>query len=184
MRFLFVILCLSFFFALPLSSTADAKGRDKCICSPNSFSSRWQEANAVFVGTVETITVAEKYVQYGNTETPVEVTLHVNDAYKGTKIDEKFILHTNLAIETCTGHPFEEKQKYLVFAYKRSEDKYEVWSMYNFPSDTWDVGGLCGGTKLFSDAATSEDLKEIAKMAEPPKPEKKPEGFMNNLFNQ
>ncbi len=183
MRFLFVTLCLSLLFTLPIAAVAEAKGKDKCICSPNSFSSRWNEANAVFVGTVDTITVAEKYVQYGNTETPVEVSLSVNDAYKGTKIGDTFLLHTNLAIETCTGHPFEEKQKYLVFAYKRSEDKYEVWSMYNFPSDTWDVGGLCGGTKLFTDAATSEDLNEIAKMSAPPAPEKKQPGFMNKLFN-
>ncbi len=73
----------------------------------------------------------------------------------GDEENNSFELHTSLQNLTCMGYPFEEGKEYLVYAYKRTADKLEKWSLYNYPSETYGVGGLCGGTN-YSDASSAE----------------------------
>lgn len=148
----------------PASARAD--GTDKCTCTPNTPEKRWQEADAVFVGTVESIVVSEEFKSVAFEDPPVEVTLLVDDAFKGTKTGEKFLLKTSLTRETCTGHPFEPWKKYIVFAYMRTAEKTESWSLYNYASGTYDVGGLCGGTKPITDKRTAWDVDMIQRELE------------------
>ncbi len=133
-----------------------------CTCTPASFSGRWRGAEAVFVGTVENISVVEALRVYGGGDLPVEVSLHVDAGFKTAQAGEKFVLKTSLTKDTCLGYPFRAGEKYLVFAYQRLAAEREDWSLYPFPSDTYGVGGLCGGTKPFDDSATGADLQMIA----------------------
>lgn len=173
------IFVLLFVFFLLLSSTVQAEP-DKCTCTAKSFDTRWNDSAAVFLGTVKSIKTVEKYVEYGNDDLPVEVTLSVDDAYKGTETGEDFVLHTSLTRGTCTGHPFEEGKKYLLFVYRREAETFEYWSLYDFPSGTYDVGGLCGGTKGIKDAETAVDMREIMKRIR--LTPKKEDGFLKNLM--
>lgn len=170
-------------FLLLLSSPAFSASQtaEKCTCTENTFDNRWNGAEAVFAGTVQKVEIVEKHVQYGNKDVPIEVSLYVDEAYKGAKTGGKFTLHTSLTHETCTGHPFRRGERYLIFAYLRREDTYELWSLYNFPSGTYDVGGLCGGTKEASDLGARADMKEIEKRTAPKK--EKDGGFMKGIFN-
>ena len=134
----------------------------KCVCAPRPLDARWKMATVIFTGTVRSIDVIKIQVQRGNVDLPVSVSLAVDDVYKGkVKSGEAFELQTNLTKETCTGHPFEKGRKYLVFAYERSEDVVEDWSLYPLPSGTFDVGGLCGGTKDMEDKTVPAEIEQL-----------------------
>lgn len=164
MRF---IALLALLLLAPVPALAqDAAPKDVCNCTEKAESSRWNEAFAVFTGTVREIEVIEKEVQYGNDDLPVKVTLAINDGYKNAKAGEEFVLHTNLARKTCMGHDFVLNRKYLVFAYERKQEVYETWSLYNFPSGTFDVGGACGGTKDLEDPRVIDDARFIKQQIE------------------
>lgn len=154
-------------------TSAGADGTDKCTCTPNTPEKRWQEADAVFIGTVESITVSKEFRSVAFVDPPVEVTLLVDEGFKGATSGGKFVLKTSLTRETCTGHPFEPWKKYIVFAYRRTAEELEPWSLYNYPSGTYDVGGLCGGTKPITDKRTAWDTDLIHRELEAAKKKKK-----------
>ena len=123
-----------------------------CQCGMPEFEMKWKEADAVFSGKVVTITPLEQYRKSSLDEIPVKVDIEIIQLFKG-KIKEKIIsLHTSLNDHTCTGYGFKLGESYLVYGYQRKAETYEHWSFYNFPSGTWDVGGLCGGTLPLAEA--------------------------------
>lgn len=181
MRFLkkiIFLLCLGTLLLFAEGACAQ-DGTQKCNCTPKTLEARRNDADAVFLGTVKNIEVVEKFVQYGTDDLPVTVTFLVDDGYKGAETGKTFTLHTSLTRETCTGHPFVKWKKYLVFAYARKEETYETWSLYNFPSGTFDVGGLCGGTKLITDPRAAQDVKILQNRAAPARKG----GVLRRLFN-
>lgn len=129
-----------------------------CLCETADIDARWRAAGAVFDGTVEEIRPVARYAPKPGMDPAVEVVLRVGEAFKGAATGEAFTLHTNLTKSTCMGHPFEQGESYLVFAYKRPAETRETRSLYNFPSGTWDVGGLCGGTQTLKNATAGEIL--------------------------
>ncbi|MEZ0261222.1 MAG: hypothetical protein ACAH80_09440 [Alphaproteobacteria bacterium] len=134
----------------------------RCACAPSKLDTRWKNATVIFTGSVSSIDVIKIQVQRGNVDLPVSVKLAVDDVYKGkVKSGSSFELQTNLTRETCTGHPFEKGRKYLVFAYERQEDVVEDWSLYPLPSGTFDVGGLCGGTKDMEDKTVPAEIEQL-----------------------
>ncbi len=137
----------------------------ECACLAFPLEQQWAQASAVFSGTIEEIKTVEKYYDINITDPAVEVILRVDKAFKGedAKEGETFTLFTNIARKTCCGHPFVQDEKYLVFAYLRETYQYRPWSLYNFPSGTYDVGGLCGGTMLLKDA--EDVLPKIKKLS-------------------
>jgi hypothetical protein len=154
-----------------------------CVCSPDPFENRWRAVNTVFTGTVESIDEMHEYLRKTNAhDIPVRVTLKVTDRFKGAaKKGETFMLQTSLTVDTCTGHPFEVGGEYLVWGYKREEGVYETWSLYNMPSGSYDVGGLCGGTKNMSDAKAADEIALIRKKLEE-EAEEKPQGLFDKMF--
>ena len=131
-----------------------------CACMESTFDKRWQRAESVFVGSVAAIKVFDKMRIPFLDDIPVEVTFDVESPFKGVEGEETvFVLNTNLTRRTCTGHPFEVGKKYLVFAYQRADGDPAAWSAYHYPVGSFDVGGLCGGTKSLDKAA--DDLKKI-----------------------
>lgn len=151
-----------FFFLAAVLFFQPAFAGINCGCAEESFDRRWEKADAVFIGTVKEVKVAESFTRYKEADLPVEVTLSIDTPYKkGEEGDEKtFVIHTSLTHYTCTGFPFEKDQKYLVFAYQRRAYDYIPQSLYKFPSGSYDVGGFCGGTKEFVKAES--DLQDIA----------------------
>ena len=77
----------------------------------------------------------------------------------GEEEKSSFTLHTSLQNLTCMGYPFKKGVEYLVYAYERRVDASEPWSLYNFPSETYGVGSLCGGTAEYRKA--KEEIKRI-----------------------
>lgn len=138
-----------------------ARPLSTCTCAADKLERRWDASVAVIAGTVTDIKVVDEYVNYGSKDLPVEVTLQVDDVYKGKKIGKTFTLFTSITKVTCTGHPFELGKKYLIFAYERQDAKFERWSLYEFPTGTYDVGGLCGGTQLFDETVLAQELADI-----------------------
>lgn len=117
-----------------------------CQCVPPTFETKWKTADAIFSGTVTAITPIEKYRKSPLDEMPVRVDIAITTLYKGS-FDKKTIeLFTSLNTHTCTGYAFKTGESYLIYGYQRKAETYERWSFYNFPSGTWDIGGLCGGT--------------------------------------
>lgn len=178
-----LIAIFSILVTLTLSAlAAQAAG---CACSPDPFENRWNKADVIFKGTVVKIKELPEYVRKGNAnDMPVSVILRVDEKYKGkAKVGGGFELETSLTRDTCTGHPFEEKQQYLIFAYQRADDTFEPWSLYNMPIGTYDVGGLCGGTKKI-DAAAGDDMSAIQKkLAEEPE-EKPSKNLLDNMLGK
>lgn len=159
-----VLTLLALLIALPPAPVLakDPRPEAACACAPRPLEARWKEATAIFTGTITSIEVIKIQVQRGNVDLPVKVKLAVDDVYKGElKSGETFELQTSLTRETCTGHPFEDRRKYLVFAYVRSEDTVEDWSLYPLPSGTYDVGGLCGGTKDMDDKSVPAEIEQL-----------------------
>jgi hypothetical protein len=173
---------MSILFALTLaSSAARAEG---CSCLPDPFQKRWDAADAVFTATVIQIDELTKYIRKGNAnDIPVNVLLKVDESFKGTaaKPGHGFELQTSLTKDTCTGHPFVKGKEYLIFAYQRSENAEAATSLYNMPAGSWDVGGLCGGTKDISTSAASDEIALIRKKLAD-KPEEKATGLMDRMF--
>ncbi|MDD9901571.1 MAG: hypothetical protein OXT65_11365 [Alphaproteobacteria bacterium] len=172
-RFLFIFLSFCMFFPLPASGQAPTP----CACTEKSFDIRWQQADAVLTATVTDITTLPKYNRTGQKDLPVAVTFDIQTPFKGVDDDKKtFTLHTSLTRHTCTGHPFEKGGTYLVFAYEREDFTWMPESLYRFPDGTFDVGGLCGGTKALDTAR--DDLAAIkAKL----KKTKRKKGFFKTL---
>jgi hypothetical protein len=171
-----LLLLVMLLIALPAPLKAYAweeRPEAKCTCAPAKLDSRWKKSAVIFTGTVRSIDVIKRQVQRGNVDLPVSVSLAVDDVYKGkVKSGEAFELQTSLTRETCTGHPFEKGRKYLVFAYERQEDVVEDWSLYPLPSGTFDVGGLCGGTKDMDDKTVPAEIEQLKiKHAENPEEE-------------
>ena len=184
-RFLMACLVAGILF---FSSISDAYA---CRCVPASFKYRWSKSNAVLVGTVSEIKPLYKYAWSQYDDKPVQVTLKVKEYWKGGDGDsvdvesladredgeepkmisktvpgedgegEEFLLHTSLQNLTCMGYPFKEGSEYLIFAYERKLDEAEPWSLYNYPSETFGVGGLCGGTKAITDRSVKSEMKRI-----------------------
>jgi hypothetical protein len=154
-----------------------------CVCSPDPFDNRWRAVSTIFTGTVESIDEMHEYLRKANAhDIPVKVVLKVTERFKGAATKgETFVLHTSLTVDTCTGHPFEVGGEYLVWAYRRDEGVYETWSLYNMPSGSYDVGGLCGGTKKMSAAEASAEIAVIRKKLEEQAAEK-PKGLFGTLF--
>ena len=48
-----------------------------------------------------------------------------------------------------------------MYAYQRVLEAPEPWSLYNYPSDTYGVGGLCGGTQAYGSEESKEEMKRI-----------------------
>lgn len=131
-----------------------------CQCGYPSLKAKWKQAGAVFTGVVMSIQPVEKFNRGAHEDPPVEVTFQVDEVFKGNLSTGLFTLHTSLTRQTCMGFPFERNKSYLVFGYQRQAATYETWSLYNFPSGTWDVGGFCGGTKALDDT-TEKDINEL-----------------------
>lgn len=147
---------------------ADDAPVSACSCTPRAFAARFQGASAVFTGTVREIEVQDKLTKKGNgrwsktlmqADPPVTVTLDILTPYKGVGQKKTFTLNTSLTKYTCSGYPFTEGRDYLVFAYRRDDPGTESTSLYGFPPDTYEVGGLCGGTKEIEKAA--DDLARM-----------------------
>ncbi len=149
-----------------------------CRCVPSPFKYRWQNADSVFTGEIKNIDILYKYAWSSYDDKPVKITFNVAEFFKDnnnlkiqedinnnnknqaiTQENQQFVLHTSLQKLTCMGYPFKERGLYLVYAYKRLAAASEPWSLYNFPSDTYGVGGLCGGTVPYSQA--KEEIQKI-----------------------
>lgn len=180
--FLFMFLILLF---LEISAA------EACHCARGSFNARWQEADVIFRGTVKEINVDHRRHLNAYDDKPVEVTFDVSGYFKGgigkmTEFlldrpiangkeilevgryavperdeDKNFILQTSLQNLTCMGYPFKEGEDYLVFAYLRKEGAGNRWSLYHYPSGSYGVGGLCGGTIPFNTPEAQRDLGDI-----------------------
>lgn len=157
-----LISCLFYGFgALPAQA-----GRPKtvCQCLPAPLKKRWADSGAVFTGRVTAITEVKDFIQRGNADIPVIVTVEVTEGLKGVEKGNTFRFHTNQHKDTCMGADYVQDKDYLFFAYERTPDVYERWSLYEFPSGTYDVGGLCGGTARLSKAETIKELGALRDM--------------------
>lgn len=148
-----------------------------CACAERPFSARQRDATAIFTGTVTEILPDQEILDApkGGTwnkrtpqaDIPVRVTLAIDKVYKGVaEADKDFILHTSLTEYTCAGHPFEAGKGYLVFAYVQDAKREDRTSIYSFPSGSYEVGGLCGGTKELLDAR--EDIGQLEALISEP----------------
>lgn len=95
------------------------------------------------------------------------------DSHADAAAQKTFVLRTSRMKYTCSGYPFNEGERYLVFAYHRQPGgRSDPTDLYGFPQDTYGVGGLCGGTKEVAKAAADlARLKDVAPEEEPPKHE-------------
>ncbi|MDF3023551.1 MAG: hypothetical protein K0R10_912 [Alphaproteobacteria bacterium] len=148
-------------FCVPASA---AQKRTQCNCMAEPLEKRWEKSGAVFTGTVAEAVEVKEWSQRGNADMPLIVTVKVDQGYKGVEKGNTFKFYSNKQVNTCMGADFEAGKSYLFFAYQRAPDVYERWSLYDFPSGTYDVGGLCGGTRASHDAATAAEIAEIEKL--------------------
>lgn len=135
-----------------------------CACTPADISQRAQLADKIFIGTVRSITEVEAMREPGREDPPVIVSIEVSEAFKNANSRSTELLHDSLTRVTCAGHDFKENTEYLIFAYERLAAKYEHWSLYDFKTGTFGVGGLCGGTKALSDEGAAADLAELRRL--------------------
>lgn len=162
-RFLFSALVLLVFAAQPAGA---ARHRDNvtCTCTPAELKIRAMDTHQIYVGRVTRIDEVPEMRQAGKNDPPVKVELEVSEIIKGLPAGtKKDTLYSSLTRTTCTGHPFVAGKEYLVYAYRRLASTYEDWSLYDFPTGTHDVGGLCGGTVL---TGTPEVAAEIVRLRE------------------
>ena len=132
-----------------------------CQCVMPEFDMKWKTVDAVFAGKVTAITPLEQFRKSPLDEMPVKVDIEILHLYKGGIEGKTISLHTSLNDHTCTGYTFKTGESYLVYGYQRKAETFERWSFYNFPSGTWDVGGLCGGTLPLASAEAKTDLAKI-----------------------
>jgi len=133
----------------------------RCACAPAPFDSRWRSADAIFSGTILNIEVQQDRVEHANAELPVKVTVSVDEGFKGPKKGMTFYFFSNMNVATCMGMKFEKGVSYLFYAYMRRPETKEAWSFYDFPSDTYDVGGTCGGTLPLTDKTAADELAQL-----------------------
>lgn len=139
-----------------------------CSCTAGPFLQRWQAADKVYVAKAEEIRPRPDMRKAGHDDDPpIEVYLRVSKAYKNAAPHTTEELHTNLTKVTCTGHPFELGKTYLVYAYLRRAETHEYWSLYAFPTGTYDTGGRCGGTALIGSEQAQQDLRVLETMPPP-----------------
>lgn len=157
----FPALILAFCLILAPAPADALKKKSRCQCMEAPLKTRWTAAQAVFTGTVDDIKEVKEWAQRGYEDTPVIVTMTIDEAIRGVEAGKLFKLYTNINRFTCMGAKYEKGKKFLVYAYERKAEIYERWSLYDFDSGTYDVGGLCGGTKAMDDEATTPELVEI-----------------------
>ncbi len=134
------------------------KPNTRCYCMPAPFATRYATADAIFTGQITAVETDEPRVEYGNDDIPVKVTIKIDKAYKGANDGNTFLIFSNMHVWTCAGATYEKGKKYLFYAYKRRPEHYEDWSLYEYPSETYDVGGACGGTNLLEAKEAVDDL--------------------------
>lgn len=147
--------------ALAWMVIASPAAAQTCLCTEKAFDTRYKEAPVIFIGTVRSIEVVEAMRQPGWRDQPAIVQFAVDDGIKGVATGGTFTLHDSLTVNTCTGHPFEPSERYMVYAYARVAEKVEDWSIYDFPTGTYGTGGLCGGTKKAGDPRVPGDMERI-----------------------
>ncbi|HYD18285.1 MAG TPA: hypothetical protein VEF76_07395 [Patescibacteria group bacterium] len=156
------IIAAAFLLVTFVTSAFAGVGESRCVCMPLALEKRWAASQAVFTGTVLEITEVTNETQRGNADIPLIVVVEVEEGFKGVEKGSKFKVYTNQSVNTCMGGDYRLGQKYLFFAYMRTPDVAEKWSMYNFPSGTFDVGGTCGGMQPLANAAA--EIEEIRKL--------------------
>ncbi len=156
MRAIALLLLAALILAAPPAEAR--KPNTRCYCMPAPFATRYTTADAVFTGEATEVETQEPMVEYGNDDIPVKVTFKIDKAYKGANDGNTFLIYSNMHVWTCAGATFEKGKKYLVYAYKRRPEHYETWSIYQFPSETYDVGGACGGIALQDAKEAADDL--------------------------
>jgi hypothetical protein len=144
-----------------MAGAALAAEKLSCACTAAEFNTRVQNADRIFLGTVTKIFIPEDLIQPGRKDPPAIVTFRVSEGYKDADAGRTATLHTSLTRTTCAGHDFALGEEYLVFAYRRRASTYEHWSLYDFKTGTYDVGGLCGGTRPSADPETAEDIRRL-----------------------
>lgn len=152
------IICLLAFPFTAASQAAAKSAQARCICETPALDARWDQAQAIFIGTVEKIDPVKNFADKPGMDPAAIVSLQIQESFKGITSEKDFTLHTSLTRATCMGHPFESGATYLIFAYQKAPDRRETRSLYNFPSGTFDVGGLCGGTQKVDHVIASELL--------------------------
>ena len=153
-----VALLLIAFLTFTATDALAKKPATRCYCMPAPFATRYATADAVFTGTATAVETQEPLVEYGNDDIPVKVTFNIDQSFKGTGESKTFLIYSNMHVWTCAGAHYEKGKQYLVYAYKRRPEHFEDWSLYAFPSETYDVGGACGGTVLLDAKEAAEDL--------------------------
>ena len=158
--------------AVIFASTAQAQlvapAGTLCSCTPGPFLQRWEAADKVYIAKAEEIRPRPDMRKAGHDDDPpIEVYMRVSKAYKNSAAHTTEELHTNLTKVTCTGHNFELGKTYLVYAYQRRAETFEYWSLYDFPSGTFDTGGRCGGTTLIDSEQAQQDMRVLATMPPP-----------------
>ncbi len=148
------------FIALGWSQAAKA-----CTCLEAPLDDRVSNADVIFSGTVEDVMTISRYMDRSMVDRPIEVRLSVDDTYKGTKKvrNNEFTLHTSQHQINCAGYTFVPGDRLLVYAYARRDSTREHWSLYNFPSGTYGVGGNCGGTKSLKSPEAVQEARELSK---------------------
>lgn len=165
---------------MSFSPPAQARLVDRCLCTPDTFINRWNAADAVFTGTVTDVQPVPAFDKRFSTEKPVQVTVHVDGVFKNATAGQDFTLFDSIPHYTCMGYPYKKGVRYLFYAYMRREQTFEYWSAYKYPSGTFGGGGVCGGIKTYSDAAT---LPEIAQIKAELKAHPLASGFVGKLLN-
>ncbi|MDI1228733.1 MAG: hypothetical protein PSY14_13715 [bacterium] len=158
-----LLACLALLLLMSLPAAA-AQKQTRCSCMADPLPKRWEKADGVFTGTVMETLEVKLWSQRGNADLPLVVTVRVDEGFKGVEKGNTFKFHSNKHVNTCMGADYEIGKSYLFFAYQRVPDVYERWSLYEFPSGTYDVGGLCGGTRASDDPATAEEIAAFAKL--------------------
>lgn len=158
-----LLACLALLLMISMPAAA-AQKQTRCSCMPDPLEKRWEKAGAVFTGTVTEAVEVKEWSQRGNADLPLVVTVTVTEGFKGVEKGNIFKFYSNKHVNTCMGADYEPGKSYLFYAYQRVPDIYERWSLYDFPSGTYDVGGLCGGTRASDDPATAEEIAEIAQL--------------------
>jgi hypothetical protein len=180
MKTLFVLAGI-FFLTFAVPARAGDPPPMPCGCTEKAVSVRFHDADAVFTGTVREIASENTVIRKGSgrwskrlmqADPPVTVMLDIDKSWKGVPAKKtELTLHTSLTKYTCAGYPFEKGRKYLVFAYRREESQHDDTTLYSYEPGTYEVGGLCGGTKEIEKA--DDDLAHI-KAEDPPSDEPEP----------
>lgn len=133
----------------------------RCLCAPPSFEDRFRLADGVFTGKITNIEIVQERAERNVADTPVKVTIDVDKGYKAVPDHVQFILNSNMNVNTCMGYKYETGKSYLFYVYMRRPETAEEWSLYDYPSGTYDVGGICGGTVPLNEAGTVPEIETI-----------------------